>query len=88
MVGDMHLDPKHLLWTLYFLKSLEPFHGLIARQLHVDYKTLKKHVYPMLRTLNAVLPEVCLNFIIIVICLSNFHIVIALQALFLFMRLR
>jgi hypothetical protein len=51
------LSPKHLLWTLHFLKSRNPYHSEIATFLHTNIKTLMQYVMKALVFLLLLLPK-------------------------------
>lgn len=51
-------QPKHLLWTLFYLKSSDSDDNYIALSLRCDIQTLRKHVYETLDRLIEILPKV------------------------------
>lgn len=56
--GNQNLNPKHLLWTLYLLKTSNPNHQQVAMALHTSYKTMKKHCCKTIKLLDQSLPNV------------------------------
>jgi len=55
-VGNV-VQAKHFLWTLHFLKSLDPNHSQVALHLKTTYRTLKFHVNRVLPLLLIALPD-------------------------------
>lgn len=51
--------PKHLLWTLFYLKTSTVGEELIALNLGTNKKTLRQYLIQTLRCLDIVLPDVC-----------------------------
>jgi hypothetical protein len=63
LTSHFQCDPKHLLWTLHFLKSKDPNEQGIASILNTDKKTLRLHVVETLEKLLKALPKVCIIFV-------------------------
>lgn len=51
--------PKHLLWSLHYLKTTTVGENLIAVNLRTNKKSLRQYVIQTLTLLERVLPKVC-----------------------------
>jgi hypothetical protein len=82
-------SPKHLLWTLYYLKTTMTGEDAIAIALRTNKKTLRERVTDCMNCIIESLPEVCIFFVfvlvlIVVVLLFSLDIVILLLLLLLF----
>jgi hypothetical protein len=60
-VAAFNISRKHLLWTLYYLKTFTESEEDIALALRIDLRTMQSNVMKTLKCLQVALPRVCKN---------------------------